>query len=294
MKDVPYLLRGITPVPTESSALVSSSKFLNNPRLRDWLPMALLRKNGPDIPIGAEMYGFADLLGSMRDKEAIEEKITQERRINPAFDAWLSEWHISKFTVEDLGGYPAGSLGGTFHEWLTGGNYEIELRAYKEPTTQLEYIELRAGQTHDFEHLICGGEFTAVGELVPYWMRLTNLFTHLGDQELAAELAQISIFGQLRYTVRTLLHYPYAWLACVGAIQRGIQVGQQSGPIFTFKYEPVFHLPIEEARAVLGVRNATECDTSLAAEIIYGRAAPEEMRRQMDIERGLLTEKNAA
>ncbi|WP_240345003.1 hypothetical protein [Novosphingobium sp. THN1] len=50
MPDMPYLARGIMPVETPSSVLVSSSKYLNNPRLRDWLAMILLRRNGPDLP----------------------------------------------------------------------------------------------------------------------------------------------------------------------------------------------------------------------------------------------------
>ena len=49
-------MRGVVPVGTESSMLVSSSKYLNHPRLREWVAMILLRKNGPDFPAQAEMY----------------------------------------------------------------------------------------------------------------------------------------------------------------------------------------------------------------------------------------------
>ena len=272
MNDVPYLLRGKTPVASESSVLVSSSKYLNNLFLRDWLPMILLRKNGPDLPPPAEMHGFSDTLRSLRDLDEVERRITEERKVNPTFDAWFTRRHISSYTIEDFKGYAKGTVGGTFYDWITGGNYDIVLRPWTEPKTQLDFYELRSGQTHDFEHIICGGEFTFVGELVPYWMRLSNLFVHLKDQALAGELAQIYIFGQLRYTVRTVLHYPDAWLACVDAIQRGIQVGRDSEAIFMFDYEPVLHLPVEEARAVLGVRGAVDRDTREAGEILAGRA----------------------
>ena len=43
MDDVPYLARGVMPVETPSSVLVSSSKYLNNAALREWLAMILLR-----------------------------------------------------------------------------------------------------------------------------------------------------------------------------------------------------------------------------------------------------------
>ena len=56
--DIPYLMRGVMPVDTHSSVLVSSSKYLNNPRLRDWLATIALRKNGPDFPPPAEMHEF--------------------------------------------------------------------------------------------------------------------------------------------------------------------------------------------------------------------------------------------
>lgn len=57
-----------------------------------------------------------------------------------------------------------------------------------------------------------------MGELVPYWYRLTNVFKFIRDAELAAELSMLQIFGSLRYTVRTMLHYPQVWPTCVDAI----------------------------------------------------------------------------
>ncbi len=56
MNDIPYLLRGVTPVATDSSVLVSSSKYLNHPRMRDWISTITLKRNGPDRPAQAEMY----------------------------------------------------------------------------------------------------------------------------------------------------------------------------------------------------------------------------------------------
>ena len=49
-RDFSYFLGGIRPVTTESSALVSSSKYLNEPAIRDWLALHFLRRNGPDLP----------------------------------------------------------------------------------------------------------------------------------------------------------------------------------------------------------------------------------------------------
>ncbi len=259
--DVPYLARGVMPVETPSSVLVSSSKYLNDPRLRDWLAMILLRKNGADMPPPAEMYEFLPILDSLRDHARIEQMFADERRVNPALDAWFTAGFVSTYTIDDFAGFAPGSLGGIFHAQMTRGDYEIQIVPFAAPTTQLEFYNVRSGQTHDFEHILCGGGFNFMGELVPYWYRLTNVFKFIRNPELAAELSMIQIFGSLRYTVRTMLHYPQVWPTAVNCIQRGMKVGQDSDALFMAKLEDVFHLPLDQARAALGVRGAVDGDT---------------------------------
>lgn len=260
--DIPYLFRGVMPVETPSSVLVSSSKYLNNPRLREWLAMILLRKNGPDLPPPAEMYEFLGILDELRDYDRVEQMFTDERKVNPELDAWFAEGFHSTYEIDDFKQYEPGTLGGIFYSWITEGNYEIQITPWQEPRTQMEFYNLRSGQTHDFEHILCGGGFNFMGELVPYWYRLTNVFKFIRNPELAAEVSMIQIFGSLRYTVRTILHYPQVWSTCVDAIQRGMKVGQESDALFMKKLETAFHLPLQEARAALGVRGAVDVDTS--------------------------------
>ena len=260
--DIPYLFRGVMPVETPSSVLVSSSKYLNNPRLREWLAMILLRKNGPDLPPPAEMYEFLGILDELRDYDRVEQMFTDERKVNPELDAWFAEGFHSTYAIDDFKQYEPGTLGGIFYSWITEGNYEIQITPWQEPRTQMEFYNLRSGQTHDFEHILCGGGFNFMGELVPYWYRLTNVFKFIRNPELAAEVSMIQIFGSLRYTVRTILHYPQVWPTCVDAIQRGMKVGQESDALFMKKLETAFHLPLQEARAALGVRGAVDVDTS--------------------------------
>ena len=262
MADVPYLMRSVAPVGTDSSVLVSSSKYLNSARLREWVATILLRRNGPDIPPPSEMHEFLQILHELRDYDAIEAMFTAERKVNPALDAWFSEGFISTYAIEDFRGFAPGSLGGIFYRQMTEGDYQIQIVPWQEPKTQLDYYNLRSGQTHDFEHILCGGGFNFMGELVPYWCRLTNVPKHIRDPELAGEVNVIQIFGSLRYTVRTMLHYPQVWPTAVNAIQRGMRVGQLSDALFLKKLEDVFHLPLEEARAALGVRGAEDVDTS--------------------------------
>lgn len=271
--DVPYLFRGVTAISTESSVLVSSSRYLNNPRLRDWLAMILLRKNGLDMPPPAEMHEFLSILDELRDYDHIEAQFTAERKINPALDAWFEAGFVSSYKIADFKDYASGTLGGIFYKQMTEGDYQIQIVPWTEPKSQLEFFNLRSGQTHDLEHILTGGGFNFMGELVPYWYRLTNVPRFFHDQHLATEVNLIQIFGSLRYTVRTALHYPEVWPCAVDCIQRGMKVGQQSDALFLARIEDAFHLPLEEARAALGVRGAVDVDTHREGAFWEGKAS---------------------
>ena len=261
MDDIPYLFRGVSQIATTSSVLVSSSKYLNNPRLREWLAMIALRKNGPDMPPPAEMHELLGILDELRDYDRIEEQFAAERKVNPLLDAWFEEKFISTYKIDDFKDYAPGSLGGIFYQQISGGDYEIQIVPWSEPKTQLEFFNLRSGQTHDLEHILTGGGFNFMGELVPYWYRLTNVPRFFHDKQLATEVNLIQIFGSLRYTMRTVLHYPEIWDCAVACIQRGMKVGQESDALFLNKIEDAFHLPLEAAREALGVRGAVDVDT---------------------------------
>ena len=100
-----------------------------------------------------------------------------------------------------------------------------------------------------------------MGELVVYWVRLSNVFKHLSP-ELAGAVSAIRIFGALRYMVRTVLHYPDVWTSAMQSIERGMKVGNNSGPLFMAKYEPLFEMTVAQARSALQVEGADDIDTS--------------------------------
>jgi len=259
--EIPYLLRGVTPIGTESSMLVSSSKYLNHPKMREWIAMICLRRNGMDFPPQAEMYEIVGVLNEIRDLNYIEELFTAERKKNSQLDAWFNERHLSNFKVDDFANYAPGTLGNIVYREIIAQNYDLEIYKLPEPKTQFDYFNTRAGQTHDLEHIVTGGGINYMGELVPYWYRITNHFKHL-SVELAGEVTVLYLLGSLRYTVRTMLHYPQCWPTCQDAIERGMRVGRESGPLFMAKYEDVMHLPLAEARTALGVAGVVERDTA--------------------------------
>ena len=266
MDDVPYLMRGIRQVTTDSSVLTSSSKYLNDPRLRDWVATHMLRRSGQDRPSPSDSAFLVKMLWEIQDLGHIETLFTEERKKNPRLDAWFKAGFSSTFTKEDLGKCPPGSIGRTFFEYLDERGFQVDLVPRFEPKNQFEYWSLRSGQTHDLEHIIGGVGFDYIGELVPYWMRLTNLFKHLSP-ELAGELMVFSVLGATRIMTRSMLHYPMTWPTCVEAMNLGIRIGKASEPIWMFKYEDVLDLPLEEARAKLGVRDGGRLNSRPASDI---------------------------
>ena len=262
--EVPYLLRGIKPIETTSSTLVSSSPYLNSPKMREWLTNAFLRRSGKDRPTSADGYDLHVVLKEIFDIDRIEELFTEERKKSPALDQWFSEGFSSNFSKEELLAHPEGSLGHTFGRYLVDHGFEVDIVPRFDPRNQFEYYSLRSGQTHDFEHIVTGGNFDILGELVPYFARLANVPRFLSP-ELAGLVNAGQLLGAFRLMTRTGLHYQAAFPAALAAMQAGSQVGEQSDAIFMMKYEDVFHLPIPEARAALGIRGAPEKNVDTAA-----------------------------
>ena len=79
---------------------------------------------------------------------------------------------------------------------------------------------------------------------------------------LASELSKLYIMVGLRYTVRTVLHYPRTWPAAMSCIRRGIKAGMESEFVYMADYEPYLHLPVADVREALGVRGVTDARTT--------------------------------
>lgn len=259
---LPFLFQGIVPTQADSDQMVTMSRYLSHPKLREWIAMITLRRNSDHFPAELEMFeNLTSILDEIQDKDQVEAMFTAERKINPALDRWMSEGFYSDYEIQDLAAYGFDTVGGAYYRYIVDNGLRVRLMEWKKPESQLQFWNLRAGQTHDFEHILCGGGFDYMGELVPYWFRLTNPFKHLHDQKLAGELSVMSIFGSIRYTVRTMLYYPQVWKTCVRSIQRGMRVGEESDALYMAKYEDVFDKTIVEARHILGVRGVEEIDT---------------------------------
>lgn len=264
MNDYSYLMKGIVPVSTESSTLISSSRYLNDQRLRDWVGTHLLRRNGPDVPTPSDSIKLVMILREVQDIDRINHLIAQERAKNPVLDAWFAERFSSSFSRDDLARHAPDTVGGIFYRQLIENDLQVDIVPNFVPRNDYEYFQLRSGQVHDLEHILGGGGFDFIGELIPYYMRLTNLFVHMSP-ELAGELSVFSILGSTRIITRAVLHYPQTWLTVQETIERGAKVGRESEPIYMMRYEEVLDMTPDAARANLGIRGAREADTATAS-----------------------------
>jgi ubiquinone biosynthesis protein Coq4 len=270
MDETPYLFQGIKLFTTESSVLISSSRYLNHPALREWMATELLRRNGPDVPTPAGAYRLSFIIKEIQDFAAIDRLFEQERRRFPELDRFLSQRFVSTYTKEDLANLPSDSVGGLYYKQLLDRNYRIDIVPVYEPKGHYDYWLLRSGQVHDWEHIITHGGFDSLGEVTTGFARLENVYRHF-SAELAGELTVMQFLLSLRFLTRMGLHYPAVWHEMWAAADRGRRTGKASDPYVLTRYEDVLPLTPAEARKVLGVRDVDDtADTALPSRIWDG------------------------
>ena len=270
-----FYLNGRRKVKTESSVLVSSSRWLNDGRVREWISTENLRRNGHDYPL---LYGLPTLMQAVdevRDVEDAERLVADERRRNPAFDRWLNEGFVSTYSKDDLKAYPEGSVGRQLFEYMDEFDLSPELNSRIldnpdwKPANTLDYWNLRMGQTHDAYHILGEVGFGSVAEYFITGVITGNVFRHLGA-ELAGALMTVNTLIMFPWMTRTMLHYPGAWPDLWRNLSYGYEVGQQSDMLFTSKFEDIMHLTPADARAALGWRGHREGIDSRQASLIFG------------------------
>ena len=116
-------------------------------------------------------------------------------------------------------------------------------------------------QIHDFMHILSGGGFDGLGEIMPAFLKYGNLFRHF-NAELAGLLNVQNSLLTMPMFLRGALHYPEIFTRMWDLSHYAMKVGEQSDALFLPKYEEWLDLPLEEARRKFGVRGARTIDTS--------------------------------
>lgn len=270
-----FYLNGRRKVRTESSTLISSSAWLNDSRVRDWISTESLRRNGHDYPL---LYGLPELIKAVDDIvniEEIEELSNAERRKNSAFAEWLDEGFLSSFAKSDLADLPQNSVGKQLFDYMERYDLSPELNSRVlenpdwKPQNTFEFWNLRMGQTHDFYHILGEVGFGTVAEYFITGVVTANCFKFISP-ELAGHLMTTNALIMYPWMTRTMLHYGQAWPDLWRNITYGYEVGEQSDRLFTARFEDILHLQPKEARRQLGWRGHRGPVDSKAASLIFG------------------------
>lgn len=276
-KKTPYLMKGVAPPTSDSSILLSSSRYLNDPRVRDGIALRMLGRTGRDLPSTYTLPALYEALGSVEDPDELQALFDEEKKANPRFAEWLSERFLSTMDREDFKDYPPETVGGIYYRYLYDREFEPNIIDLHEPENDMDYWAMRSSQIHDiFEHILAAAPFDIINEMVPTAMKISNVHRHLGPK-LAGKLTIINstlLSGQL---MRTTLHYPECMEAVIERMERGLLIGRTSEPYFMMKYEDILHLTPEAAREAIGMHNVLAVDYPELSNVISEGVYYEEM-----------------
>ena len=253
-----YLKGGKKALTTDSSVLVSSSKYLNNWRMRDVVAHEMLRKYGKDVPpaflIPEAMQAFTEVT----DFAEVFGLFAAEKAKNPEFAAWLDARYISNVQAEDVAHCAPGTLGKEVHDFITKSGLTLDFQFRFEPTNDLEYFHKRFSQSHDIQHMVTGMGVDPVGEFALIMVN-TQIYYDYFSNALAGELTKFSTFLVASGLMRANLHYPQTMPAMMEAMTIGIEMGKRvKKPLFYVKWEDYWDWKIEDIREELGIHGAPE------------------------------------
>jgi ubiquinone biosynthesis protein Coq4 len=262
-------------VATRSSVLVSSSKYLASPVIRDWIATHLLRRDGWDRVTYSDNYALNRELARLRDDAWFTEQVEAARRRDPALDRWIAERFLSRMTAADLARCAPGTVGSIYHAHITRLGIEVNVGFNFEVKTHYDFFAMRHSQNHDFDHIVTGAPFTLPTEMIPVWAMLANWFVHLPAEIAGAHHAR-TMLASTRFMPRAVLHYPASFPMFLESMAHGIRIGLASDPMYRYRYDDVLDMTPEAARRKLGVREVIEIDRARAeaAAAAYGEADP--------------------
>jgi ubiquinone biosynthesis protein COQ4 len=249
-----YLAGSYKPLTTDSSTLVSSSKYLNSARLRDVLAQEALRKDGWDIPTTALLPEFAQAINEVNSYEDDLRAVTQERERLPEFAAFLDERFLSNLRSEDLRRCAPGTLGAEVFEYLTSTGMDINFQREAEVfNDDLHYYTRRSGQCHDIEHVVTGFGPNPWGEIALIFFKATmesNYFSPTVASILHRQI--LTVTGA--YLIKTNLHYPQLVPGLLDAFSLGVEMAKRVPKQFLYiKWENHWDTPLDEVRRELNI-----------------------------------------
>ncbi|AZI36839.1 hypothetical protein NT2_05_04410 [Caenibius tardaugens NBRC 16725] len=249
-----YFNGAIRKVETDSSILVSSSKYLNSPELRALIAQEMLRRNGADLPNTAYIPEVVQILQNLEDMPRIMQLFEEEKARLPDFKAWLEGRNLANFTIEQVKDCKPGTLGALLHKFMVESGYELDI-FYREVqvVNDFTFYLRQTALTHDIEHMITGFGPNHGGEvaLLNANLHARSLYFH---PELAAFFNRVQTYLKAKTIMKDGLHYPEAMVLNLEAEYRGAVQGRNwKVPLMVVDWRKYVDWQVEDIRKELNI-----------------------------------------
>ncbi|MFK4793653.1 Coq4 family protein [Sphingobium sp. ZW T5_29] len=257
--DRAYFNGGIKTVTTDSSVLVSSSRYLNHGPLRALIAQEMLRRNGPDMPNTAYIPEVAAILHELEDMPRIIELFEMEKARLPQFARWLADRHLADFTIAELADCKAGTLGAAIRDFMVNSGYQLDLFFQEvQVVNDFTFYLRQTALTHDIEHMVTGFGPNHGGEvaLLTANMHAKARYFH---PELSAFFSRIATYLKAKTIMKDGLHYPEAMVLNLEAEYRGAEQGRNwKYPLMLVDWRAYVDWQISDIRKELNITPVEE------------------------------------
>lgn len=249
-----YFNGAIRKVETESSVLVSSSKYLNHQELRHLVSQEMLRRNGPDLPNTAYIPEVAQILMMLEDFPRILELFEIEKARLPKFKEWCDKKSLADFKKDEVKDSAPGTLGAALYDFMVNSGYELDI-FYREiqVVNDLTFYLRQTALTHDIEHIVSGFGPNHGGEIALLTANLhaKSLYFH---PEMAAFFSRVATYLKAKTVMKDGLHYPEAWALHLEAEYQGaVQARNWKYPLMLADWRAMVDWQISDIREELGI-----------------------------------------
>jgi ubiquinone biosynthesis protein COQ4 len=249
-----YFNGGIQHIPTESSVLVSSSKYLNNAELRNLIAQEMLRRNGPDMPNTAYIPEVAQILMMNEDFGRVTELFEAEKARHPKFKEWCDNKALADFKKEEVKDCKPGTLGAALYDFMVNSGYELDV-FYREiqVVNDLTFYLRQTALTHDIQHIVSGFGPNHGGEIALLNANMQSMSRYF-HPELFAFFNRVQTYLKAKTIMKDGLHYPEAMVLHLEAEYQGaIQGRNWKYPMLIADWRAMVDWQIADIREEIGV-----------------------------------------
>lgn len=252
--DRAYFNGAIRKIETDSSVLVSNSRYLNHVGLRTLMAQEMLRRNGPDLPNTAYIPEVAQILHDLEDMPRVIELFEMEKARLPRFREWLEKRSLSNFTIAETKACAPGTLGAAIHDFMANSGYQLDLFFQEiQVVNDFTFYLRQTALTHDIEHMVTGFGPNHGGEVA-----LINANMHAKARyfhpELSAFFSRIAFYLKAKTIMKDGLHYPEAMLVNLEAEFVGAEQGRNwAYPLMLVDWRQYVDVQIADIRRELNI-----------------------------------------